>query len=363
MSQPSVTPTAVDHGPTRSERIAKRIMVVALLLLAVSLLGAVIKLPYAIEYPGAMTDTIGTSAETQTVQVSGARTYPTEGSLYFTTVSVLGGPERHVSVWEWVGGHLDPDAEVVPEELVYGDVSTDDEVREANEAQMTGSQQSAIAVGLRSTGETVGQENLVAQVGEDLPADGVLEPEDVIVAVDGQELSRVDEIVGAISDRSVGDEVEIEVERDGQERTETLTTADIGTGRAGIGIAIEPAYDLPFEVIIDAGEVGGPSAGMMFALAVHDVLTPGALTGGEEIAGTGTISDSGQVGRIGGIDQKMTGAQDGGADYFLAPAGNCEDVVGNEPDDLEVVAVEDFEDALSAVEAIADGRTEDLPRC
>lgn len=361
--QTSPTTPVIDEGPTRSERVARWIMIVALALLAISLIGMVVKLPYVIEYPGGVTDTLGSTEETRTVSVKGAKTYPTEGALYFTTVSVLGGPERHVNMWEWVGGHLDPDADVLPEEEVFGTQTSDEEVRKINEAEMVGSQQSAIAVAVRSTGETVGQTNIVAEIAEDYPAADVLELKDEVVSVDGEEVDKVGEITAAISDRSPGDEVELGIVRGGEDEEVTVTTTDLGGGRAGIGIALEPVYDYPYEVVIDAGDVGGPSAGMMFALAVHDVLTPGALTGGEEIAGTGTIDDSGQVGAIGGIDQKMTGAKDNGAGYFLAPADNCAEVVGNEPEGLEVFRVADFDDAVTVVEGIAEGDLADLPRC
>jgi PDZ domain-containing protein len=102
---------------------------------------------------------------------------------------------------------------------------------------------------------------------------------------------------------------------------------------------------------------------MMFALAVYDKLTPGALTGGAKIAGTGTIDSVGAVGKIGGIQQKLVGAKRGGATWFLAPAGNCDEVVGHIPDGLNVVKVASFVQARDAVEAIAAKHTASLPRC
>lgn len=350
------------HEPTTSERVASGVLRTAVVGLVVAFLGVVIKVPYAVEYPGGMTDTLG-SADGQIVAVKGAKTYPTEGSLYFTTVSVLGGPERHVSMWEWLAGHLDEDADVIPEERVYGTQTSDEEVRRINEADMQGSQKNAIAAGIRSTGTDVAQQVVVAEIATDLPADGVLELHDEVLAVDGDPVERVADVTAAISSRKPGDAVTLRVERKGSERELELRTTDLGGGRAGVGIALEPMYDYPFEVRIDAGPVGGPSAGMMFALAVHDVLTPGALTGGKKIAGTGTIDDSGRVGIIGGIDQKMTGARDGGAEYFLAPAANCPDTVGKVPDGLRVVKVADLDEAVSAVEDIAAGQAERLPTC
>ena len=355
----------VPAGPSmRAERIARVVLVVAVLLLIVVLAGTFIKLPYAVERPGPVTDTLGELDDgSELVTVDGAESHPTEGDLYFTTVRVLGGPERHINGWEWIIGHLDPDSEVVPEEDAFGEDRTEDEIEEMNEALMQGSQKNSIAVGIRSTGTEVPQENLVAQIVRDMPAQGELETEDVITSVDGERTERVPDIVEAISDREVGDEVRLGIERDGRNRSVTLTTTDIGGDRAGIGIGIEPRYDYPYEVSIDAGTVGGPSAGMMFALAVHDVLTPGPMTKGRSIAGTGTINDAGEVGPIGGIRQKMVGARDADVEWFLAPEGNCTDVAGHVPDDLDVVAVGDFDEATTAVESIAKGDTDDLPTC
>ena len=119
----------------------------------------------------------------------------------------------------------------------------------------------------------------------------------------------------------------------------------------------------PVKVTIDAGDVGGPSAGMMFALGVLDRLTPGELTAGQRIAGTGTISSDGRVGPIGGIQQKLAGARAAGIQWFLAPAGNCSEVVGHVPAGLTVVRVEDFDDALADVRAIAAGNGSALQGC
>ena len=257
----------------RSERIARWILVVSFLLLIVVLAGMLIKVPYAVERPGPVTDTLGTLDDgSSLVAVKGAKTYPTEGSLYFTTVRVVGGPERHISGWEWVMGHLDDDSRVVPEEQLFPADTSEEEIEEMNAAQMQGSQKNSIAVGLRSTGATVPQVNVVGSIATKLPAKGKLELEDEIVSVDGSRTRTVADIVDKISARSPGDDVEIVVRRDGRLRTVKLTTADLGGGRAGVGIGVEPQYDYPVEVRIDAGRVGGPSAGMMFALAVRDRL-------------------------------------------------------------------------------------------
>jgi PDZ domain-containing protein len=110
--------------------------------------------------------------------------------------------------------------------------------------------------------------------------------------------------------------------------------------------------------------VGGPSAGMMFALGIIDTLTPGELNGGQDVAGTGTITADGTVGPIGGIRQKMWGALDAGADWFLAPESNCDEVVGHIPGRLKVFAVKTLDDSLDVLEAIRDdGDLSALPTC
>jgi PDZ domain-containing protein len=134
-------------------------------------------------------------------------------------------------------------------------------------------------------------------------------------------------------------------------------------GRTAIGVLLGVEHDFPVKVTINAGDVGGPSAGLMFALAIYDKLTPGSLTGDHAIAGTGTIDEQEQVGPIGGIRQKLEGARGAGSDYFLAPAANCPEVVGHVPDGLQVVKVATFDEAVSAVEAIARGQASGLPHC
>ena len=146
----------------------------------------------------------------------------------------------------------------------------------------------------------------------------------------------------------------------------TITTAesdDSGAKRAIVGISAGTDHTFPFDIDIKLADVGGPSAGLMFALGLYDKLTPGSLTGGKFVAGTGTIDDDGNVGPIGGIRQKLAGARADGATWFLAPADNCDEVVDHVPDGLDVVKVSTFDQARSAVEAIADGRTGSLPHC
>ncbi len=146
--------------------------------------------------------------------------------------------------------------------------------------------------------------------------------------------------------------------------TASITPSKNPAGRFILGVLLQYQFKFPFDVKISLEKVGGPSAGMMFALGIVDTVTPGDLTGGKHVAGTGTITPDGAVGPIGGISQKMHGARSGGATLFLAPAANCDEVVGHIPDGLQVVRVENLAEARKAVELAASGAdTSGLPVC
>jgi PDZ domain-containing protein len=157
--------------------------------------------------------------------------------------------------------------------------------------------------------------------------------------------------------------VPVVLRRGGTKQTVSVTTTRSDDGRTILGI--EPKFTFPFDVKIQIEDIGGPSAGTMFALGIIDKLTPGDLTGGQFVAGTGEISPDGTVGPIGGIAEKMVGAHDAGAHWFLAPADNCDEVVGRVPDGLRVVRISTLHDARLAVEKIGAGgdAASRLPTC
>lgn len=322
--------------------------------------------------PGPIYNTLGETNGHPTIVVDGAETYPTEGELNFTTVTLYGGPRFPVSAWDWLLAEVDPNTDVVDEELVYPPEMTAQQVQEQNSELMAESQDAAAVVGVRAAGVEVPEQVKVAQVIVDAPAAGTLEVNDEILSVGGTEIDNPAQVREVLQAYEPGDEVEFELIRDGEEMTLDVPTGedeaageeDGGTQtRTVIGVYLASDFELPFDVTIDAGNVGGPSAGLMFSLAVYDTLTEGELTGGHVFAGTGTIDSSGAVGPISGIRQKMISSADEGVEYFLAPAGNCDDVRGNEPDELEVVKIETFDQARDIVEAIGEGEEVELPRC
>jgi PDZ domain-containing protein len=208
----------------------------------------------------------------------------------------------------------------------------------------------------------------IKSVVADSPAEGVLQPGDEIIAIDGKPVDTRDDVVAGITDLEPGTPVKVTFVRDGTTQTVTLKTVADTTGHAKsrIGIELDPdEFDPPFDVTINLGQtIGGPSAGMIFSLAIYDMLTPGPLTGGRDIAGTGTIDIHGNVGVIGGIQQKIAGAYDDGARVFLVPADNCAEAAGSPlADDVQLVRVATLDDAISALKALNAGDTAAIPRC
>ena len=192
------------------------------------------------------------------------------------------------------------------------------------------------------------------------PASKVLKAGDVIEAVDGKAVDGQTSLSSMITAHPVGSVLTLEVVRAGKTLTVQVPSKASG-GTAVIGVDVQEQYKFPFNVSISVGSIGGPSAGMMFALGIIDKLTPLNLTGGKFIAGTGEITAAGQVQPIGGIQQKMVGARSAGATIFLTPAGNCSDTVGAVPAGLRLVKVSTLSQAMSDLEAIKAGKP--VPSC
>jgi PDZ domain-containing protein len=325
--------------------------------------------PYVIERPGPVFDTLGdvptSSGDTvPLIEIPDETTYPTTGRLDLLTVYVDGSREDPLSWLEVAGAWFDPSRTVLPVDVVYPDGQTDEQSDEESALQMQSSQEDAVAAALTELGIPFDSVLTVAGVIDDTPAEGVLEADDEILSAGGRPVEDVDALRAALGEAGIGADVELGIRRDGAERTVTLAPiASEQDGSPVIGVYVSAVYDFPLEVRIQLENVGGPSAGMMFALGIYDKLTPGELTGGEHVAGTGTIGGTGGVGPIGGIVQKMYGARDAGAAWFLAPESNCADVSGHIPAGLEVFAVADLDDAIEALEAIAAADTADLARC
>lgn len=318
--------------------------------------------PYVIESPGPALNTIGQYEGKDLFTISGHETYPAEGNLDMTTVYVAGGTDRQATTAEVINAWANPQYDIQPEDYVYPRGTSQDEVNEENELAMTDSQQDSIAAALSALDISFEQEIKVAGFATDLNKDSV-EEGDILVAINGVPVTGTEQFRQEIQDRGEEDS-ELTVRRDGSEvKVPIKTEVSPENGRV-MGIYLGTSYTFPLSVDFALDNVGGPSAGMMFALGIYDKLTPGSITGGKHIAGTGTIDAGGQVGAIGGIAQKLVGAQDSGAEYFLAPADNCADVLGRIPNGLQVIKVSTLDEAIDAVKTIGAGEdTSQLPQC
>ena len=347
--------------------MSRRVIVLAVagfLTVILAAASALLPVPYVALKPGPTTNTLGAVAGTELIRIDGRRTYPDRGHLDLVTVSVQGGPRQRLDLVTALAGWLDDTVAVVPETSVYPKGETAEQAERESTAEMNQSQQDATTSALRELGITVTSRVEVTGLATDSPAEGVLRKGDVVLSVDGTTVDGGSSLRDAITAVPAGDKVRLVVQRDGAEVPVRVTTATAGDdGRAIIGVTTRDRVSYPFKVEISLKDVGGPSAGLMFALGIVDKLTPGSLTGGRYIAGTGTIDDQGGVGEIGGITQKMTGARRNGATVFLSPVQNCAQAKATKPDGLRLVKVDTLADAVEALDDLRAGRNRQLPRC
>lgn len=320
--------------------------------------------PYAVMRPGPVRDVLGETAGSPLIEVQGERTYPTEGRLDLLTVRIDGGPGHRVGLEEVLAGWLDREVSVRPERELFPPDRTEDQVDQESAQAMVSSQENATAAALFELGIPVPTTLTVVGFSEEADAADKLREDDVITALDGEPVTDLPQLRDLLQERDAGSEVTVSVQRDGDPLDVPVTTMEGEEGQTLLGVLIDPTYDFPVDVRIKIEKIGGPSAGMMFSLGIIDKLTPGALTGGEHIAGTGSIDTAGVVGPIGGVQQKLVAAKEAGARWFLAPAENCDEVVGHVPEGLRVVKVATLHEARVAVEAIGQQEgVEDLPTC
>jgi len=334
---------------------------------------ALVPAPFVIEQPGPVFNTLGTDQRVgaapskdakELISIPGQKTYPTSGSLDLLTVSVVGNPDERPSWLSTLGAWFDPSRAVLPIDAVFPPGTTTQQSNAENAALMVDSQQDAVAAALAQLGYEFPQAVSVKQLIKGTPAATVLKDGDEITSVNGATVESVQGLRDLVAKNGTSKPAELGIVRDGSASTVQLTPVESG-GRAVLGIGAGMDYTFPFEVKIQLDDVGGPSAGQMFALGIIDKLTPEELTGGRKIAGTGTIDNVGTIGPIGGIRQKMYAARDtGGAQYFLAPRSNCAEVTGHIPSGLQVFAVTTLADSLKVLKAVSAGTSTDgLPRC
>jgi PDZ domain-containing protein len=310
--------------------------------------------------PGPTLNTLGRTSSGPLIAVSGHRIYPTNGHLNLVTVSFLGGPGSGFNVFTALRAWLTPHMAVVPESELFPSGKTEQQVVQQDTLEMVNSQQTAQAAALCTLGIHFTTVDTITQTEKGMPAAGVLRRGDIITAVNGVPVSCNRDASTLIRVHPAGTPVDLTVTRNGRTQHVRVKTINV-QGHAVIGVLVSESFKFPFPVKIKVGNIGGPSAGLMFALGIVDKLTPGSLTGGKFVAGTGEIAANGAVSPIGGIQQKMAGARAAGATWFLTPAANCPDTSGAVPARLHVAKVSTLRQALTDLSAIRAGRT--VPGC
>jgi PDZ domain-containing protein len=333
------------------ERRGATLALGAVLLLLLVWQAGVAPVPYVELGPGPTENTLGNHDGKPIITLEGRPETVSAGQLRLTTVNV----RDRLTLLDAVRGWLTGDTAVVPRELIYPPDKTEKEVDEENAASFRESQTSAETVALRKLGYPVAV--TVTDVSKGYAAEGLLQQGDVITSVDGQAVTSGQKLRELVRAKPAGQARQIGIKRGEATSTVELVPTAGDDGAPRLGVLIEQKQAAPFDVKFDLERIGGPSAGLMFTLAIIDKVEPADLTGGIRIAGTGTIDDEGNVGPIGGIPQKLRGARRDGATVFLTPAANCTEALANAVPGLPMIKVATVDDALNALDALRGNRT------
>lgn len=323
--------------------------------------------PYAMQSPGPTLNTLG-EIEGHELISSDQELYPTEGELRLTTVMTSGGPGFPIYAGQALRGWASGAVTVVPSESLFAPGITQDQISDQGQQMMISSQTNATVAALEQLGYTVPAELIIVGAGQGTDAAEHVAVDDEIIALTAPDDQRWEvpsyaDLLAKLRTIPGGSTVELEVIRDGNTTVLPIVTMDDGAGGSQLGIFLNPDFQYPIDISIFIENVGGPSAGLMFALGIIESLTEEDLTNGHIIAGTGTMALDGMVGPIGGVVQKMHGSARDGADYFLIPADNCAEAVGHIPSGLREIPVETLDDAQQYITAIGAGQADSLPHC
>jgi PDZ domain-containing protein len=328
------------------------------ILLAVGILAGTVRVPLVALGPGPTFDTLGVVDGKPVVSIEGRPSFPAHGHINMVTVRVYPDLKAVDALTLWA----DPERELVPREVIYPPGKSDTQVDKENTREFAASEENAEVAALTLLNQPV--KVVVGEVVPDAPAAGVLRAGDQLLSVDGVPVTSPSQVSKILTTTRPGDQVPVSYLRgDGPART-GMVTVGVRPSAAGrpdgpqgfLGITPVGKPEQPGQIKISLGDVGGPSAGLAFALAVVDKLTPGDLTGGRFVAGTGSITQTGIVGPIGGIGLKMIAARQAGATVFLVPAANCVEARSSAPKGLELLAVSTLADAVNGLTALNHGR-------
>jgi PDZ domain-containing protein len=320
----------------------------AVLLLALATGLTSMPVPYVALGPGPTVNTLGDSDGKPIIRITGHDTSTSRGHLNLTTVSVGDGLDLGTAVRLWI----DDSVAVVPREFVYPPNQSAKQTDAQNAADFKQSQSSAETVALRALGYPV--RVIVTELAAGSASAGKLAAGDVLTAVDGTPVTSREKLLELVRAKGPGQTLTVGYRRGGKPDRAAIVAgkAEDDPARAALGVGVRQDQPHPFTIGIALDRIGGPSAGLMFALGIIDKIEPDDLTGGMFVAGTGTIDDEGMVGPIGGIQQKLVAARRAGATVFLVPAGNCAEAAAATPNGLRLVRVEKLDTALTALEQL-----------
>ncbi|MBI9001622.1 PDZ domain-containing protein [Corynebacterium sp. CCM 9185] len=308
--------------------------------------GIDLTVPYAAEGPGPTFDTLGTYRGENVVDISGADIDETEGNLNMTTVEVRTGMTLAQAVRRWLSEDT-----LVPIDHFIRPGETLKDVSQRNEALFTSSESAATIAAMSYLQRPV--EVRVVGTAEDSASEGVLREGDIIRSVDGTGVTLPIEVQEAVRAKKPGDRIRLDVDREGTNQAFDVTLGSHvdhpDVALLGVLMDVVPADGITVSYNLE--DIGGPSAGMMFSLAVVDKLSEGPLNGGRFVAGTGTIDATGEVGPIGGIAHKVRAARDAGAEVFLAPSANCAEAVSRDHGEMSVLKVDTLTEAIDQMSA------------
>lgn len=316
--------------------------------------------PYVALLPGPTLNTLGKLNGKPIIQVTGHQTYQGAGHLNMTTVSFTGGPHTPFNIFAALRSWLNPGEAVVPQQEIFPPGQTSQQVARQDTEEMANSQQTATAAALCQLRIGFKTVDTIAATVSGLPAAALLRAGDVISAVDAKPVTCSSNASTLIKARTPGAPAELTIVRHGSTQNVRVSTVNAG-GQPEIGVQVVESYVFPFNITIRVGDIGGPSAGLMFALGIIDKITPDNLAGGRFIAGTGEIEANGTVDPIGGIQQKMIAARQAGATIFLTPAANCPNTSGSVPAGLRVIKVYTLAGAIADLNALKAGKP--VPSC
>jgi PDZ domain-containing protein len=319
-------------------------------------------LPYVTYKPGVTVNVLGDPDGEPIIQVSGHKAYRDDGELRMTTVFVSRPKPATVNLFQLMQAWVSRDDAVYPYSAVYSEDTTQKSSEAEGRAEMASSQDLAVAAAMEELGFQV-EIAVVANVVDGQPASGVLQAGDEIAAVNGTKIDGASAVGEAVAATPAGQDVQFDIVRKGTKQSVSVTPTE-QDGKPYVGIELTSRFEFPFDVSLNIDpDIGGPSAGLMFSLGIYDTLTPGSLTDGQVIAGTGTIDADENVGPIGGIQQKIAGARDAGAQLFMVPPDNCDDALDAQHGDMTLVRADTMHDAVAAIEKWVDDPDAALPSC